>query len=284
MSKKTIPDLSCRLEEFHENGFTVFEQMYDDAQMQCWRDVLAGLQREFATDKDAPFWFGNMAERAPRSMMPALANPTVLDFAEQVMGPFVQLDNLTLVGFPSVDPESAKGKVSHWHRDRWAHLPLGVYERPLAVNAITYFQDLDEKSGPLRVIPGSHRRAVSLEPEELRKPHPDEQLVCAKAGDIVFIHNMILHSGTPNTSGKTRYFFSLYYNQSWMKTTDNHSGPNTQQLIAEARRKGDRRLLRLFGVDDNLETRGNAGFVQPDEDLWQKWIAEDRAALENGTP
>ena len=272
-------DFSQRIEEFKQNGFTVFEKMYDEEQMQRWRDVLAQLQQEFGGNGDAPFWFGNMAERAPHSMMPALANPIVLDFAERVMGPFVQLDNLTLVGFPSVDPEEARGKVTDWHRDRWAHLPLGVYERPLAVNAITYFQDLDEASGPLRVVPGSHREPISVGTEEVRKPHPDEQLVCAKAGDVVFIHHSLLHTGTPNTSGKVRYFFSLFYNQSWMKTTDNHDGPNTRGLRAEARAKGDRRLLRLFGEDELLARRGNAGFLQPDEELWQKWLEEDRAAM-----
>jgi hypothetical protein len=48
-----------------------------------------------------------MAEHAPQSMMRALTNPVALDFAECVMPPFVQLDNLTLVGFLPVDPEEA---------------------------------------------------------------------------------------------------------------------------------------------------------------------------------
>jgi hypothetical protein len=28
-----------------------------------------------------------------------------------------------------------------------------------------------------------------------------------------------------------------------------------------------------------LQARGNSGFQEPDEERWQQWIAEDRAAL-----
>lgn len=36
-----------------------------------------------------------------------MANERVLDFAERVVGPFVQLDNLTLAAFPPVEDHSS---------------------------------------------------------------------------------------------------------------------------------------------------------------------------------
>ena len=58
-------------------------------------------------------------------MWEAVSNPTVLDFAEKVVGPFVQLDNLTLAAFPPVeDIDAAKNKASGFHRDRWVSLAL----------------------------------------------------------------------------------------------------------------------------------------------------------------
>ena len=128
-------------------------------------------------------------------------------------------------------PEEAAGKASGWHRDRWGRMPSGAYERPLAFNAICYLQDLDDEYGPLRVLPGSHVEPIALAEEEIRKPHQDEQLIYMKAGDVVLTHNGLLHSGTPNTSGRKRYFFSVYYNISWLKHTDTFTGPNCQQLI-----------------------------------------------------
>ena len=43
-------------------------------------------------------------------------------------------------------------------------------------------------------------------------------------------HTGLLHSGTPNLSDDKRYFFSVYYNISWLKHTDTFDGPNCAQL------------------------------------------------------
>ena len=214
-------------------------------------------------------------------MLPAVNNAALLDFAERVMGPFVQLDNLTFMAFPSEPKEQAAGKVSFWHRDRWGWMPDGPhYVRPIACNAICYLQDLTEEYGPLRVVAGSHRRAVTIESEVHRTlPHPDETVLDVKAGDVVFTHCSLLHTGTPNTSGKPRYFFSTYYNRVGLPTRDNHKGPAVQRIVEMARTRNDRRLARLFGVDELIEARANSMFLKPDHEMWDKWIEEDRAAL-----
>lgn len=280
---KQASDLAARLAEFKENGFTVFPQFYSAELIQSWRDKFDEMQQDgIASARHASWWYADMCEHAPRLMLPAVAHPVMLDFAEMVLGPFVQLDNLTLAGFPSAAREEVKG-VSGWHRDRWGQVPpTDAYLRPNAINAISYLQDLTDDFGPLRVIPGSHRKPITLQSEERMQPHPDEQIIHMKAGDVVVIHNAMLHSGTPNTSGQTRYFFSVYYNLTWLKHTDNHNGPNIQRLIQEARERNDHRLLRLFGVDDHLQARANSGFVEPDEPRWAEWAAADKAAIKDG--
>lgn len=271
-------DLDAHVAQFKEDGCTVFPGIFEESQMQVWRDLFAELQQGEKDPTKPSYWFGGIFEKAPELLLPAVNHSLLLDFAEKIMGPFVQLDNLSLVGFPSMDASQSQGKVSGWHRDRWAKLPSGAYERPLAINGISYFQDLTVAAGPLRVVPGSHRDPVIMEEAMRNLPHPQERVLELKAGDVVFIHNALLHSGTPNTSGKTRYFFSLYYNLTWLKHTDNHSGPHTQELLKVARDLEDRRLLRLFGEDDHMAQRANSGFVGPDEPSWEKWLAEDRAA------
>ena len=96
------------------------------------------------------------------------------------MGPLIQLDNLTLAAFPPMSKEEAKGNVRSWHRDRWSHFPTGFYERPLAMNAICYLQDLTDENGPLRVIAGSHGQPISVSEAERELPHPDEKLIYPK--------------------------------------------------------------------------------------------------------
>ena len=237
--------MNDRLESYQRDGFTVFAGAYDESQMQPWRDEQDRLE-SVSTGPHAPnrsWWFGNMLERAPHLMWPVVANPLILDFAEEVVGPFVQLDNLTLAAFPPMNATAAEGGCS-WHRDRWGHMPTGQYDRPLAINAICYLQDLPERSGPLRIIPASHINPVAMSETERSKPHPDEELLYLEAGDVVLTHNGLLHSGTANTSNAKRYFFSVYYNISWLKYTDTFDGPNCRQLIAWARERNDHRALR----------------------------------------
>ncbi|MFP6724930.1 MAG: hypothetical protein VCF25_32365, partial [Candidatus Poribacteria bacterium] len=56
-------------------------------------------------------------------------------------------------------------------------------------------------------------------------------------------------------SHRSRYFISRFYNKSYLPHRDVHSGPNTQQIIDIGRQRNDRRLMRLFGVDDLLFSR-----------------------------
>ncbi len=270
-----------RLDEYREQGYTIFSQLFDAATLHRWRDAFPDLAaRSTPPGGSPPIWLRNCIELSPNLFLHAVAHPELLDFAEAVMGPFVQLDNLTFVAFPSVSHDEARGKVSGWHRDIWAEVPRTTdYTRPLACNAICYLQDMTPEYGPLRVIPGSHRRPTLIAGDARQRPHPDEICVPVKAGDVVFTHNGLLHSGTPNTTGKPRFFFSIYYNLVWLKHRDNHSGFCTQQIVESARKRNDRRLMRLFGVDDCFIHRANSGFCVPDEEQWQKWSDEDRAVL-----
>lgn len=269
------------LRQYKEQGYVVFEGVYDEENMAAWRDEADRLEQahQGLFEQQRSWWFGSMLERAPALMWPAVANPLIVGFIERVVGPFVQLDNLTLAAFPPLSKEEAEGKVSSWHRDRWSNFPTGVYQRPLALNAICYLQDLDDEYGPLRVVPGSHIEPVALSEEEGELPHKDEKIIYMKAGDVVLTHNGLLHSGTPNISGKKRYFFSIYYNISWLKHTDTFDGPNCRELIQWARQRNDYRALRLLGADAQLGGRCNSGFQEPDEQRWQEWMAADEQAL-----
>lgn len=279
--------LEEHLEEYKENGFTIFKNVFNLSQMQAWKDSYKDIsKRQTApgTEVETAWWLQSCVEYQPDLFLPAVSHPLLLDFAELVMGPFVQLDNLTFAAFPSVEKEEALGKVSGWHRDIWAYRPThSEYIAPLAANAITYLQDMSEEYGPLRVIPGSHRKTLSIGESERNKPHKDEVIVNVEAGDIVFTHAALYHSGTPNYSGNPRYFFSIYYNKSWMKCRDNHNGPAVQSILEAARKKNDRRLIRLFAGEDPaiMLSRVNSGFWEDDEVTWKKWIQEDREALCN---
>jgi hypothetical protein len=209
-------------------------------------------------------------------------NPLMLDFAEKVMGPYVQLDSFEVSAFPVRDHE-LKGSVDRWHRDAFhnsetwktvdtmAEQSPRRYIPPLACNCLTYLQDMNEETGPLRVVKGSHLEYVFIAKEDEQKPHPHESFLSLKAGDMVFTHHELLHSGTWNISNETRYFLSAYICRIGLPHRDTFDLPAIRELLADARSRNDRRMLRFFAEDGK--------FMAREETSWARMLAEDRAAL-----
>ena len=267
--------LEQHLEEFKTIGFTLFPKMLDDdwvAQMRAAFEEIA--DRIPNPDGSRSATFVDVLEHKPDLVLSAMSNPRLLDFAEMIVGPHVQLESIT---YRRTAPQPADTKpVLGFHRDMFAEFPQeGVYHRPLLFNALSYLQDLDDDNGPLRILPGTHMKAMSLTPEERTQPHPDEVILYPQAGDIAVFHNAMLHSGTANYSEDHRYLFFLTMNHSWLKHRANYTGPVSESVKARARHTGNRRLLRLLGEDPLFVPRANSGFNEPDEEMWKKWIGED---------
>ena len=176
--------LEQHLEEFKAIGFTLFPKMLDDdwvAQMRAAFEEIA--DRIPNPDGSRSATFVDVLEHKPDLVLSAMSNPRLLDFAEMIVGPHVQLESIT---YRRTAPQPADTKpVLGFHRDMFAEFPQeGVYHRPLLFNALSYLQDLDDRNGPLRILPGTHMKAMSLKPEERTQPHPDEVILYPQAGDI----------------------------------------------------------------------------------------------------
>lgn len=276
------------IEAFKRDGYTVFEGLFDRQTTELWKKIFddlathqSAIERKRQPEVGDQVVLDNLVEREPKTMLPAVTHPVILDFLERVMGPFVQMESLRMNRTDSVSKHDSEVEATNWHRDGWAMFvgQTNDYLPPMACNVLTYLQDMTDEVGPLRVLPGSHRGAMFVPRENMRASLPNERLVEVKAGDTAIIHSCILHSGSPNTSGKPRFFMSRFYTKCFLPTRDNHNGPSVQNIVAEARERNDRRLMRLFGVDDLAGTRSMATGNEPEETLWKRWIAEDRAVL-----
>ena len=275
-------NLDSHLETFVRDGYTVFPAVHSPALMQRWREAYAPLCQAASLPGQPPVaWLSELLECAPALFLPMVAHPLLLDFAEAVMGPFVQIDSTAFNLFPSLPAAQAEGRVNGWHRDRYACVPqTRDYLRPWCINTITYLQDLSAATGPLRVIAGSHRDPVVFSADERGRPHARERLLEPRAGDVVVTHGLLAHAGTPNTSGGPRYFLSASLNMCWLRHRDALAGGRVAALVADARARRDRRMLRLLGHDELLWERSNPYFETGDDRTrWQRWAAEDTALL-----
>ena len=272
--------------EYRRNGYTIFQNFMPPNRLQHIRQTVDAEFRRRHTQHPDRIRASIANVLADEQLGPFfkkhLLNPTLLDYAEHVMGPFVQLDGYEITGYPSRTPDQRK-KVDRWHRDAfnysgvWGrhgnshHLEDRVYTAPTACNCITYLQDMNEETGHLRILVDSHLDYAFILDEDAGNPQTNEKLVELKAGDMVYTHNEILHAGSINTSGEIRYFISAYFQRFGLPHRDTFRHPLIEAIKDEARAKNDRRVLRLFGEDDVLEKRERAA--------WAKMIAEDRAAL-----
>ena len=132
-----MDELDNHKANFAKTGYTIFPAVYDIHSLAAWREI-GELHRQ-----DRKFWIvGGLIEVHPTLALSVITNPTILSFVEKLIGPFVQLDGMSLVGSrSSIDT----GKELDWHRDPWGSIPSsGGYEPPRAVNAIVYLQDLTD--------------------------------------------------------------------------------------------------------------------------------------------
>ena len=273
--------LEAHKKEFKTQGYTLFPRTFTDSWVQNARKAFDDIADRVPEVKETHKMGGEIIlEHEPDLTLSAITAPKLLDFAEMLVGPYVQLESVTYRAIPPVTGEHAKERPRGYHRDMFAFFPDdGIYHRPLLFNAIVYLQDLTDETGPLYVVPGSHMRAMGLEDDQRFVCHPDEVAVYPKAGDVVMFHCSLLHSGAPNVSKDKRYIFIITYNHAWLKYRADYSGPACQKLIKEAQGRGDRRLPRLLGVDELMFRRANYGYCRTDEESWEQWRDEDRAAL-----
>jgi ectoine hydroxylase-related dioxygenase (phytanoyl-CoA dioxygenase family) len=261
------------VERFETHGYLVLRNFLREEFVETIKQVSTKL----VSDSQAPsefFQFCNLLELFPAQMLQCVLDKALLELAEGIMGPFVQVDSVCLVGSNSKD-ERMVGRPVQWHRDRFAVFPNGQYVTPRVLLVLVYLQTVDEKVGPLRVIPGSHRSPVTLTDMELTCPHAEEELLFLAKGDAVVLHHSILHSGTHNVSAEPRTILGIAYNYSFMRQQDDFSGSICSTLRERALATSDFRLMRLLGKDVQLETRWNTGITVPERELWEQWLKED---------
>lgn len=109
-----------------------------------------------------------------------------------------------------------RGTLLPWHQDRWTSL-----DRDPLITLWTALDPATIANGCVQVIPGSHRLGVinpshpsAFVTEEQAAEHaPDEKAICLEleAGEVVLLHNWLLHRSDVNRTEIPRRAFSVCY-------------------------------------------------------------------------
>jgi hypothetical protein len=162
-----------------------------------------------------------------------LQRPLIRSIATGLIGPEVAIYRSMFMNKPA-----GKGTVLPWHQDG------GRIWRLTGQPLLTLWLALDPATpanGCVRIVPGSHRLGLlseyghTITPEQERAhcaPERCEDLVM-EPGELVLLHNLVLHASGSNTSGQPRRAFSACLMDATIRSTEpDHPG-----------------FPKLFGVD-----------------------------------
>jgi len=185
----------------------------------------------------------------------AIVNPRVLACAAHVLGPRFKLSSLNA---RSTNPHS--GECQPLHADSGAIADELGYS---VCNSIWLLDDFTPENGATRMVPGSHRWR-QLPEADFYGPHPAQQLVLGKAGDVVVMNAHMWHGGTANRTSAARRAMHAYYTR-WDQPQQQYqkrwlSSGVQARLSSEARR--------ILALDDPLNDElcaagsGKSGFMK----------------------
>jgi hypothetical protein len=187
-----------------------------------------------------------------------IALPALLAAVEAVIGPRFKLSSLNA---RSANPHN--GLDQPLHADGGA---LPDAHGPWVCNTLWMLDDVTPENGALRVIPGSHR-AGRLPAEALpdtTAPHPDQEILTARAGDVLVLNAHLWHGGLANRTPHPRRALHAYYCR--------HDKPQQQyqkaMLSAEVQARLTAEQRAICALDDPLNDQlsaagaGKSGFMK----------------------
>jgi hypothetical protein len=141
-----------------------------------------------------------------------------LSFARALFGPAVQVRGSTArVCYPDTP-----GQETEWHfHQRVIPDPLPpMMAMPHTLDALIYLDDTNERNGPLRVVPGSHRWLDRDLPAEEFGDVPRQVTLSLPAGSVVLTHGLLWHRALPTRpDGTIRRMLILGYGPAWQKAS-----------------------------------------------------------------
>ena len=177
--------------------------------------------------EDTPFWAGP-------AVLNAFVNEKLLDVVEELIGPEIYSNPVQHVRIKPPEkylPKNDQGLPvigpTGWHQDHGV-----VTEDAADTNMVTTWFSLPDtpvESGPMRLVPGSHRTGLLTHCEDyegngaelvssvMQIPqrlfdYEDAIPMPTKRGDVIFMHKQTVHGSLSNVSEQIRWSFDLRYN------------------------------------------------------------------------
>jgi Phytanoyl-CoA dioxygenase (PhyH) len=183
----------------------------------------------------------------PRIITALLLDYPLADTARSLLGPRIVLRNSNIR-----ITHAGSGDSTIWHTDYRPHVSPAprLGDLPVVITGLVYLDPADTQTGPLYVLPGSHR--THGQPPATMSPVAGQQELLLAPGQLVLMNAALWHRGGPNIShDRTRRLITVQLSSIFMPA---HSFADTPpsaaytRLVAQARDTADEPLLELLGM------------------------------------
>lgn len=241
------------LEAFAASGYLLREGLFQGQALRRLQDALDRLEEREWEKRDNAISSKRGWGFIPRHLMDKdqafldlLRFQPTLSIARAMMGPLVRLRGLSArITYPG----DGREQQTPWHQHlRVVSKPLPPwFSRPHCIDCLIYLDDLNDATGAVAIVPGSHDwldRAASPGADE---PVKEELEVRVKAGGAVLIHGNLWHRGLPTLKAKRRMLI-LSYTPTWLRRSP-HGGPPPEDGLTRAfLEDADHEARMLLGV------------------------------------
>lgn len=230
-------------EEVHqliEDGYLVRQNLLPRHEIERLRTALdETMARDAHQERGGGKAFGGVFMRHLMDKHPAflefLKFPPTLSLARALFGPTVAIRGFTArVCYPD-----APNQETEWHfHQRVVPDPRPpLFSPPHTLDVLLYLDDVDDRNGPLCVIPGSHRWNDRDLPANTFDAQPDQITLRLPAGSCVLASGSLWHRALPTQPDSTIRRLLLWgYGPTWQKTSIYGIKPEnglTDQLLAQ---------------------------------------------------
>jgi hypothetical protein len=155
-----------------------------------------------------------------------IQHPRFREITETVYGPDVSIYRAMFMNKPAKG-----GTILPYHQDAGTQWRL---DRDPVMTVWTALDDATIAKGCVQVVPGSHKlglfsehgHTITAEQEARYARDEDSRYLEAKAGEVILLHNLLLHRSGVNTVDEPRRAFSVcYMDAATRSTTDGRSYP-----------------------------------------------------------
>jgi len=142
-----------------------------------------------------------------------IAHPPTIAFLRRLFG-----DDIIMMTYDYARSEPGAPAINlHSDSQPWGSKIFGAEQScPRLVRCLYYLQDLTPDRAPFRVVPRSHLSFHNHANPYLRyKEHPEQHMICCRAGDAVLINQNVFHGNFPNRTDTAREMLGIAYRPAW---------------------------------------------------------------------